>query len=267
MNKSNGSKFIVLVMCVALFFIVSARYGIKTIYEPEHLSNPGSLEGSELEGDGNPNGENPALVSEPPVEETPDPKTLLPDIRTDPWKFKLVNNNIVLANNFVPELAEIERQYFDVRAVDALAEFLEATRAAGFSVHIQTAYRPYSTQAYMFFGRASQIESAEISKVESEQIARQYVAYPGTSEHQLGTAVDLVETSNTTLDSAALKDTALLVWLRENCAEYGFVLRYPEHKKEITGWFEPWHFRYVGVEAALYMTENDLCLEEFLDLY
>jgi|GEM_PF-642296 len=263
MNRSNGNKFIILVMCVALFFIISARYGIKTIYDPEVLSSPVIVTNPDdgADGDGTNGGE------QPPVEETPDPRDLLPDIRTEPWKFKLVNNNIVLANNFVPELVEIENQYFDERAVDALRAFLKAARDEGFTVYISTAYRPYSTQATMFFGRAYQIEETGISKVESEEMAKEFIAYPGTSEHQLGIAVDLIDSVNTTLDSQALKDTALLVWLRENCAQHGFILRYPEDKKEITGWFEPWHFRYVGVEAAEYMTENNLCLEEFLALY
>ena len=119
----------------------------------------------------------------------------------------------------------------------------------------------------MFYGRASQIAyGGTVSYPEAEQLARQYVAYPGTSEHQLGLAADIIDSASTTLDTDTLNDAPLIVWLRENCADYGFIQRFPENKQEITGRFEPWHFRYVGEEAAKYIMENGLSLEEFREL-
>jgi D-alanyl-D-alanine carboxypeptidase len=92
------------------------------------------------------------------------------------------------------------------------------------------------------------------------------VAYPGTSEHQTGLCCDITDKYYSAMDVSQM-DQNLLTWLREHCAEYGFILRYPGNKESITGWNEPWHYRYVGVEAAKYMTENNLCLEEFRKLY
>ena len=101
-------------------------------------------------------------------------------------------------------------------------------------------------------------------RAEAEELAADEVARPGTSEHQLGLAVDIISNAHPDLDEG-WAETEEAVWLKEHCAEYGFILRYPPDKSDITGivW-EPWHFRYVGEEAAVYIMENDLCLEEYL---
>ena len=103
--------------------------------------------------------------------------------------------------------------------------------------------------------------------LEAETEARKVVAYPGTSEHQLGLCADIMDNKDTTMKAEEVENLPLLKWLKEHCAEYGFILRYPKDKQALTGWYEPWHFRYVGEEAAKYMTENDLCLEEFIALF
>ena len=98
-----------------------------------------------------------------------------------------------------------------------------------------------------------------------EAFTRQYVAVPGCSEHQTGLALDIVDASYQILDQGQ-EDTLVQQWLIEHSWEYGFVLRYPNAKSEITGIiYEPWHYRYVGREAAREMTELDLCLEEYVD--
>ena len=90
------------------------------------------------------------------------------------------------------------------------------------------------------------------------------VAYPGTSEHNLGLAVDIVARDYQILDDKQA-DTAEARWLEENCWKYGFILRYPTDKTDITGIiFEPWHYRYVGEEAAREIMERGICLEEYL---
>ena len=90
------------------------------------------------------------------------------------------------------------------------------------------------------------------------------MAIPGTSEHQLGLAVDIVDKHSQVLDNSQA-DTPAQQWLMEHSWEYGFILRYPEGKSEITGIiYEPWHYRYVGKEAAAEIHELGLCLEEYL---
>ncbi len=208
-----------------------------------------------------------------PVEETAPPgpniRELLPGVSPSDWNLKLVNNNYVLSSSFAPNVTEIgDGQYFDTRAADALKSMIAAAQEAGHSVVVRNAYRPYSTQAYIFFGKASQIQwGTDMEMIEAEELARKVVAYPGTSEHQLGLAADLMEDADTPMTAENALGLPLLKWLGDHCAEFGFILRYPADKQELTGWFEPWHFRYVGEECAQYIMENDLCLEEFIALF
>ena len=100
-------------------------------------------------------------------------------------------------------------------------------------------------------------------RVQAESLGMQWGGRPGTSEHQLGLAVDIVDTGYQNLDEQQ-EQTAVQQWLLENCAEYGFILRYPTDKAELTGVnYEPWHYRYVG-SAAKGIMEQGVCLEEYL---
>ena len=107
---------------------------------------------------------------------------------------------------------------------------------------------------------------------QNEQDSRHYaeaaklVAPPGTSDHQTGLAVDITDKYYSQMDASKM-DQDFLAWLKDNCAEYGFILRYPSSKVSITGWDEPWHFRYVGKVAAEFIMDNNLCLEQFISLY
>jgi D-alanyl-D-alanine carboxypeptidase len=137
---------------------------------------------------------------------------------------------------------------------------LKAARDAGLTVLLSGTYRDYATQNYLFNNKVAQYGG-------DEEIAASIVARPGTSEHQTGLAADIVDRYYEFLDES-LAATELSKWLYENSAAYGFILRYPQGKQDITGiMFEPWHYRYVGVEAARYIREHELCLEEFLALY
>ena len=102
------------------------------------------------------------------------------------------------------------------------------------------------------------------SRAVAAEIAKESVAVPGTSEHQLGLAVDIVADGYYVLDYTQAK-TATQAWLMEHCWEYGFILRYPENTTEITGIiYEPWHYRYVGTEVSLELRDLGITLEEYL---
>ena len=96
--------------------------------------------------------------------------------------------------------------------------------------------------------------------------AEKYTMKPGASEHQLGLAVDLMDKLYTNLNYEKM-DHEMFDWLDEHCAEYGFIKRYPTRKLLLTGYDEPWHYRYVGVEAATFIMEHGLCYEEFYKHY
>ena len=105
-----------------------------------------------------------------------------------------------------------------------------------------------------------------ITPEEHQALAARWVSRPGTSEHQAGLAVDIVDKSYQLLDEGQEK-TEVQKWLMAHCADYGFILRYPTEKSALTGvGYEPWHYRYVGREAAREITEQGLCLEEYLSV-
>jgi D-alanyl-D-alanine carboxypeptidase len=260
--KNKTQAIVLLCLCVALLFVLSVRIGQQNI--DDTLSEPiDDIEDMELPEQTPAPEEAPEETPEPTPEVDPD----LPDVNISDWMYRLVDNQRVLTSSFAPDVTE-DGQYFDSRAVDALNEMLEGARQAGYQVCIRAAYRPYSTQAYLFYGKASSIAwDGTVEYAEAEELAKQYVFYPGTSEHQLGLAVDIMDNNDTSMVAEDVEDMPLLVWLHEHCADYGFIARYPKNKQDITGWYEPWHFRYVGTDAAGYIMDKGLCLEEFIELY
>ena len=139
-----------------------------------------------------------------------------------------------------------------------MQQFVADARAEGLSVFLSSGYRGFEEQQYLFNRKVEQY---------GEEKAATIVSRPGTSEHQTGLACDITD-EYYELKDESLENTALYQWMSKHCQEYGFIVRYPKDKEEITGIiYEPWHFRYVGVEAATYMVEHNLCLEEFVALY
>ena len=184
----------------------------------------------------------------PPPTPTPTPALTAPDVDLGSWELMLVNADNSIGRYTPPQVDLIggTAQYFDVRALPALEEFLQAARDAGYTPYINAAYRPYATQEYLFNGRASQIAwGGTYTYEQAVEMAKKYVASPGTSEHQTGLCCDITDKYYSSYDAAQM-DQGLLEWLKDNCAQYGFILRYPSNKVSVTGWDEPWHFRYVG---------------------
>lgn len=186
-------------------------------------------------------------------------------VKEQDWKLRIVSEAQPLPEDFTVETEEAENCYlFDARAAHALRDFLAAGRAAGMDLEVASAWRDWATQETLFEDKVNRVMSETgLEREQAEEIAADEVACPGTSEHQLGLAVDIISNDYPWLDEG-WADTAEAAWLEEHCAEYGFILRYPPDKSELTGiiW-EPWHFRYVGKEAAVYIMENGLCLEEY----
>ena len=184
------------------------------------------------------------------------------------WRYLLVNGlsqENYLRNNYFPDMVEIENGYFfQRRAADALRAFLAAARAEGFTVSISRTYLSYPDQKTRFNGMASTIyDRGEASLAEAEKQVAAMGYYPGADEHQTGLAVNFVGEN-----AEAKFATPVLAWMREHCAEYGFILRFPEGREEHTGReAEAGHFRYVGELAAEYIMRKGITLEEFKDAY
>ena len=182
------------------------------------------------------------------------------------WMLTLVNRENPLVDNYLPKLKSLANGLqFDERAIHHLNAMLSASKEQGLAIVVSSAYRTVEYQRLLFYNHVSRLTASGLNREQAEKEVLRSVAYPGTSEHNLGLAVDLVSSEYQLLDEKQA-DTPEFKWLIENCAEYGFILRYPEEKEDILGIkYEPWHFRYVGVKAAREIMEKGLTLEEYLN--
>lgn len=186
-------------------------------------------------------------------------------VEEDAWQLRLVSAAHPLPEDFeVPELTKLKGGHaIDSRVYPALQQMMDDCRAAGLNPVICSSYRTHDKQEELFRKKVNTLRKQGYSQEEAETEAARWVARPGTSEHETGLAVDIVDKSYQLLDEKQ-EQTPVQQWLMAHCAEYGFILRYSVEKSDLTGiGYEPWHYRYVGVEAAKAITEQGLCLEEY----
>ncbi|MGN0746593.1 MAG: M15 family metallopeptidase [Aristaeellaceae bacterium] len=195
----------------------------------------------------------------------------------DPDMIRLANKYVLLSSDFVPApLVTIPSRKADKdgnntnggvykassgtmqlqeECASALVELMEAALADGQKLYLKSAYRSYKTQNTMYYNRLQQNGGKDDG----------WVSKPGASDHQTGLGCDVVPGNWT--DRGMNSDMAReeeCQWMAEHCQEYGFIIRYPADKEDVTEInYEPWHLRYVGIPAATYIMENGLCLEEF----
>lgn len=173
----------------------------------------------------------------------------------------LVNFENTIPKDWKVDLVQLNNgQSVDRRIYDDLIAMLQAAKSEGLNPLICSSYRTNEKQEQLYQNKVSEYLSQGYSKVEASDKAAFWVARPGTSEHQLGLAVDIVSTKNQRLDRSQ-ENTVEQQWLIQNSWKYGFVLRYPTNKNSITGvGYEPWHYRYVGKEHAKKINELGVCL-------
>ena len=186
-----------------------------------------------------------------------------PDIDINSWEYILANADNSIAEYAPPELVTLEGQLVDSRIADALAAMAADTRAQGLSVYLSSGYRSYADQAANFLRvcRNNGVSDGKDSQ-------GYYITMPaGHSEHQTGLCCDITDIYYPT-KNRSIENTAMFQYMNAHCQEFGFILRFPDGMEPITGvMYEPFHFRYVGVEAAKYITENNICFETFVSLY
>lgn len=186
--------------------------------------------------------------------------------------FTSAGEEVILVNpwNFMPEDYSVELEKVSgykvaAECADALKQMLADCKKAGHSAVIVSAYRTHSYQAGLFQRRIDRFVAQGYDKETAKIEAAKRVAYPGTSEHELGLAIDIVDSKYQNLNEKQ-ETMPAQKWLMEHCWEYGFILRYPNNKSEATGIiYEPWHYRYVGVALAQELRTSGLCLEEYLE--
>lgn len=189
-------------------------------------------------------------------------------VSDEEWNLILVNPWNELPENFYVERAVLSSGHsIDKRAYSDLIEMLEDAKAEGLSLVICSSYRTMEKQQRLYENEVNDYVSLGYSYEEAKKEAAKWVARPGTSEHQTGLALDIVSASFQSLTKEQ-ENTKEQKWLMENSYKYGFILRYPEDKTEITGInYEPWHYRYVGKEAAKVIFEEKISLEEYIADY
>ncbi len=176
----------------------------------------------------------------------------------------LVNKLHAVSKNYKPtDMVAIKGSYttnqgleMKADAYKAFEKMRKAAKADGIRFKICSAYRTYSTQKWLYNNYLNTM-GKKLRDIRS--------AYPGRSEHHTGYAIDLVTKSTGWTLTQDFAKTSEGKWINKHCAEYGFIIRYPKGKTDITGYdYEPWHLRYVGVDAAEEITEQGITLEEYL---
>lgn len=180
---------------------------------------------------------------------------------SEEWNLIVVNRWNELPEDYSVELTELSNgQKVDSRIYPYLQEMFDAARAEGIYPIVREGYRTAEEQQEILDDKIQTYINQGYSQSRAEKTAKEWVALPGTSEHQLGIAVDI------NADKSKCSNEDVYGWLAENAYKYGFVLRYPPGKQKITGTsYEPWHYRYVGIEAAYEINERGICLEEYFE--
>ena len=187
------------------------------------------------------------------------------DVNVDLSKF-IVNGNYALPEGYKPTLAEAVKGsgvQLDYRVAPYYQAMYDAAKNDGITLTPVSGYRSYERQKNNFENRIKQYMNEGMNKTEATKKAAEIIMIPGSSEHNAGLAMDICSLSE------SFENTDEFAWLNEHAADYGFILRYPKaaEKREITGvTYEPWHYRYVGVEAAKDIKSRGITLEEYLGL-
>lgn len=210
-------------------------------------------------------------VLEEPTQEELMIEKLPESASTEDWNLILVGPFDALPEGYNPELVEVfNQERVDVRVEDAWNNWYQAGLDAGHRLFFASGYRSIDLQRNNFNREIQMNMDTGMSEEEAITKAKEFLTEPGHSEHHTGLALDIVDEewifSGNDLEPE-YETQASQHWLASTMDDYGFILRYPEGKEEITGiLYEPWHFRYVGVENAKFIVEHELALEEYLEL-
>ncbi|MBO0460394.1 M15 family metallopeptidase [Enterococcus sp. DIV1298c] len=199
----------------------------------------------------------------------------LPDVKVDDWSLVLVGPDHKLETEIdeANQLVALDNGYLvDKRIKTDYEALAKAAETAGFPLVMVSAYRSVATQQQVFSQNVQQVMSSQgVTEEEATNITKKTMTEPGYSEHHTGLAVDVVDETwynnypSTVLDEKYGEEPGAK-WLAENAPKYGFIIRYPKGRQDITKiTYEPWHLRYVGKESAEYIAANDLTMEEYLD--
>lgn len=189
----------------------------------------------------------------------------------DDWRILLINKQHSIPEDYSFNLGTIDTikgtMYCDERIIEEYHRMKEDAKKEEIYIDICSPYRDYEYQTKLFNRKINRYINRGMSFLEAYRVSSQVVTVPGASEHQIGLAFDIISNTYDSLDEG-FGNTDAGIWLAQNSYKYGFILRYPKGKEYITGIeYEPWHFRYVGKEAAEVITLEEITLEEFWEEY
>lgn len=178
------------------------------------------------------------------------------------WNLILVNKDNPVPDHYTIEFTLLKNgEKVDSRIYPDLQKMFDEARAMGLQLFVREGYRTGEEQRQIYESKIQAYRQEGYSKTDAKTLAEEWVALPGTSEHEIGLAVDI------NADTSVSSREDVYSWLENNAHRFGFILRYPQGKSQWTGVeYEPWHYRYVGNEAALQIYQQSLCLEEYLQL-
>ena len=269
MDRTTRRKIAVLerkvFMLTALCLVLAIALGVMTVL---YVTKGGDTTGGEVQNGDNIDGEQ--MSSAISSQLTPEQKAVMALAEDlDEWNLRLVNAKNPLPNGFTVETAKIEASYardvgmlYDAKAVSYLNQMCAAAEKDGINLLVISSHRTNARQTVLYNNQVNKQKAnhPEMSDAEVKKLAATISAYPGTSEHEVGLAVDFNSVEQ------SFENTAEFQWLKTHAAEYGFILRYTKEKQDITGViYEPWHYRYVGQKHAKKINELGYCLEEYID--
>ena len=256
-GRKLNIKRVVLVALILLFILVGIPLFIlqnkliKTSSEENVIANAG-----ETDSNSSNNNTSNSTETNNPTDNTSN------TTQVDDWRIRLANYDNLLPEDFEVDLANIdETRQFDARAIDYLTDMLNDMRKDGIvNIWVQSAYRSVARQKELYDNKMNEYLEEGKTQEEAQKLTEEYINKPGSSDHNLGLAVDFNYVDNSFTKTDAYK------WLLKNAENYGFILRYPKDKEDITKIeYESWHWRYVGEEHAKKMNELDMCLEEYVE--
>lgn len=182
------------------------------------------------------------------------------------WNLILVNKENPIPENYSVNIVKIEDNFeVDEKIKESTEKMLADARASGINPEICSAYRSTKYQKTLYNNKINEYLRKGFNMEQATEQAAKWVTTPGTSEHEIGLSLDIIDNSYQILDENQ-ENTPVQKWLMEHCYEYGFILRYPTEKRDITKInYEPWHYRYVGVKDAMIIKEKGYCLEEYIE--
>lgn len=252
-KKSTGTFIAVLLICAVIF---GALYYLLNNLGKDKPDDSSSSDGQSSVVSG-------SEVSSG-IDESSSASANTPVIDKTQWNLILVNASNAMQELNTEVVTITGGKQFDARAAGALEEMLAAANETGLNMFVCSAYRSVSYQTTLYNNKVQEYLNRGYSQADAERVAATIVAYPGTSEHNTGLAADIVSVNYQVLDEG-FAETPEFAWLQEHAHEYGFILRFPKGKEDVTGIiYEPWHYRYVGVEHATEIRAQGICLEEYL---